>query len=138
MKLNQECVRQIMLTIESDIPYNHYLTKYDLINNEHLSSFSEDEILYSILRLDEAGFINCDIQPADNIPIYNLILSSLTWSGHQFLDNVRDPEVWRKTKAVTSKLASVSLTLISNIASEVIVRMIEKALLANWAFYFLF
>ena len=129
MKLNHECVRQIMLTIESDIPYSEQMHKGELLKHKNLKDFNESEILYSILRINEAGFINCRIHEGDNNSIYLLFLYNLTWSGHQFLDNIRDPEVWRKTKSVTSKFASASLTLISNIAAEVIVRMIDKSIL---------
>ena len=117
MRLNHECVRQIMLLIESDIPYNHYLTKSGLINNERLSSFTEEEILYAILRLNEAGFINCNIQPADGIPIYNLFLSGLTWSGHEFLDNIRDNKVWAFVKQIASKTTSASLPILAQLAA---------------------
>ena len=129
MKLNHECVRQIMLTIESDIPYNHYFDNDDLFNHKNLKGFTKEEILYTLFKLKEADYIDCHIEETFSDEIYEVTLKALTWSGHQFLDNIRDPEVWKKTKSVTAKFASASLTLISNIAAEVIVRMIDKTML---------
>lgn len=40
----------------------------------------------------------------------------LTWEGHDFLDTIRDDEVWRRTKAGASKVGGWSLDLIKDIA----------------------
>ena len=41
----------------------------------------------------------------------------LTWKGHEFIDSVRDPEIWRKTKEGATKVGSWSLKLIGEMAS---------------------
>jgi hypothetical protein len=35
----------------------------------------------------------------------------LTWAGHEFLDSVRDTEVWRRTKAGAGKMGTAGLQL---------------------------
>lgn len=117
MRLNHECVRQIMLTIESDISYNDSLGKEKLLEHPKLQSFTEDEILYAVLRLDEADFIKCDIAPGDDSLIYHLSLNGLTWSGHEFLDNIRDNKVWAFVKQTASKTASASLPILAQLAA---------------------
>lgn len=125
MRLNHECVRQIMLTIESDIPYNQSLGKEKLLEHPKLQSFTEDEILYAILRLDEADFIKCDIAPGNNSLIYHLSLNGLTWSGHEFLDNIRDNKVWAFVKQTASKTASASLPILAQLAASKVLNLLS-------------
>ncbi|EJA0843158.1 DUF2513 domain-containing protein, partial [Listeria monocytogenes] len=54
--------------------------------------------------------------------------SKITWSGHQFLDNIRDDEVWKKTKKTVSKFSSVSVSLLSTISSNVLSQLIKNSL----------
>ena len=44
------------------------------------------------------------------------LVSGLTWQGHEFLDTVRDPEIWRKTKERAGSVASVGVSFIWEIA----------------------
>ena len=41
----------------------------------------------------------------------------ITWAGHEFLDEVRDPEIWKKTKEGAEKVGSWSIKLLSELAS---------------------
>jgi hypothetical protein len=41
----------------------------------------------------------------------------ITWAGHEFLDTVRDPEIWRKTKSGAEKLGSWTIKLLGEMAS---------------------
>lgn len=129
MRLNHECVRQIMLLIESDISYNQSLGKEELLEHPKLQSFTEDEILYAVLRLDEAEFIKCDILPGNNSPIYHLSLNGLTWSGHEFLDNIRDNKVWAFVKQTASKTASASLPILAQLAASKVLNLVTGELI---------
>jgi hypothetical protein len=40
----------------------------------------------------------------------------LTWEGHDFLDSVRDPDVWQKTKARVAATTGVAFSVIVEIA----------------------
>jgi hypothetical protein len=44
------------------------------------------------------------------------IISRLTWEGHEFLDDIRDPEIWRKTKDRAKSVAGAGLSLLWEIA----------------------
>ena len=44
----------------------------------------------------------------------------LTWEGHEFLDNIRDPEIWRKTKSGAKKVGSFSIGILAEIARAAI------------------
>ncbi|MGY0523152.1 DUF2513 domain-containing protein [Pseudomonas aeruginosa] len=49
-------------------------------------------------------------------------MSSLTFDGHKYLDNIRDPKIWKESKKISSKLASVSIDIMSEIAAKVITK----------------
>ena len=123
MHLNNECVRDLLLAIEENLGINDKVS----IDDFELPNYSNDELIYTALKLIEAGFINGDLSNMIDGSIF-VYVSSLTWDGHKFLDNIRDNEVWRKTKSIVSKFSSVSLGIISNVAAQVITALIKQQL----------
>lgn len=130
MKLNQDCIRQVLLDIEQNVELE--TVGYEqAISQKTFETFSREEIIYSIMKLKEANYINASIRNISGSGFPLILFGSITWEGHKFLDNVRDSQVWSKTKAVAKHLESVSITLISNIASQVITNLIEKEFKPN-------
>lgn len=113
MVLDRDCVRDLLLTIESDA-FNNTLFLETICENPSMVLYSKETVTYAIQKLKEANYINASILIADNAP-YLVSVSSLTWEGHIFLDNVRDPSIWEKVKLKSSKLTSVSLPLLSEL-----------------------
>ncbi len=111
MKLNKDCIRDLLIYLEDNLSYTHRISTGSL----SLKDYTRDELVYTVERLSEAGFINvskiCD-EPCT--PTY--FIFSLTYNGHQFLDTIRDNSIWKNTKTVASQLASVSLPIIQEIA----------------------
>lgn len=124
MKLNKECVRDLLLAIE-DLEYDHYFNKNELATEEPFIKYDLFEVIYAGEKLIEAGYMKGTIRRADN-SVYDVAFSALTWHGHQFLDNIRDDGVWKNTKKVASKFTSVSLSMLSTIAAEIITKMISQ------------
>lgn len=122
MKLNHECVRDLLLYIEENLNYNDELE----VNNLKLNNYSVEELLYTSQKLAEAGYINCDnsIYIDDEYPI--VFINSISYKGHQFLDTVRDNQVWTNTKKVLSFLKSASIEITSETAAKVINHLIDK------------
>lgn len=56
------------------------------------------------------------------------MLEGLTWEGHEFLDTVRSPEVWRRTKEAAGKVGGVSITILAEIARATAKAMIKEHL----------
>lgn len=125
MKLNHDCIRDILLSAE-DLPYRKTLSNENLFESKILKKYDPDEIRYTISKIgnDDANLINGYVKFASNQP-YNTTISSLTFSGHTYLDNIRDPKVWSEAKKVSSKLTSVSIDIMSQIASNVIIKMLN-------------
>ncbi|MBM7835968.1 hypothetical protein JOC62_003020 [Clostridium sardiniense] len=40
------------------------------------------------------------------------LISNLSWTGHNYIDNIRDDKIWSKTKAATSKIHQLNLQLL--------------------------
>lgn len=121
MKLNHECIRDLLLYIEENLQYNDELE----INKISLNNYSIEELLYTTEKLVEADYLVCYTIEVDGE--YSILLvHSMTYKGHQFLDTVRDNQVWLKTKKTLSFLKSVSIEITSETASKVINHLIDK------------
>lgn len=128
MKLNQDCVRDILLELEKKLDLNTQLYKNDLLTFSSYEKYGEKDFFYILLKLTEAGYLNAKVTAGANNPVFSVNISSISWEGHEFLDSVRDNEVWKQTKSIVSKFSSVSITTIENIASNVITQLISKQL----------
>lgn len=118
MKLNSTCVRDILLVLE-DKPFG---IRYSLpALCEQLPTYSEEELYYTCLKLSEGNYIK--ISDA-GFTKQNLIristIDDLTFSGHQFLENIRDQSVWSKTLNIAKSVGSFSLKTLYDIAAEII------------------
>lgn len=118
MKLNHDCVRELLLAIES-LPSEtswYPLTKIVVITHLSSKSYSIEEISYAATCLKDANYI---ISQANFDPDY-YVIKRLTWDGHQFLDNIRDDGAWKEVKKKVSILSSASIEILSSIASDFI------------------
>ena len=74
------------------------------------------KIQHYIALLNAAGLLSG--QPLASLgmeyPIW--INLDLTWQGHEFLDSVRDPDIWQKTKARAAPVATAAFGVILEIA----------------------
>ena len=110
MTRDMDLIRDLMLYIESDPIFDgtHWIT-FDA-PADIMSTHSIEEINYHVRLLTEAGFVRGNIGP-----IYSSI-SKLTWQGHEFLDSIKDKDVWQKTKERVKGLPGVALSVIGDIA----------------------
>ncbi len=121
MKLNHDCVRDLLLYIEENLRYDDELE----INKLQLKTYSLEELLYTTEKLVQADYLTYyPIEVDDNYSI--LLVDSITYKGHQFIDTVRDNQVWDKTKKVLAFLKSVSIEITSETASKVINHLIDR------------
>lgn len=118
MKLDHDYVRKLLLAYES----NSELTgpsEHDFMELSKKLSKTRDELVYTLNKLQEGNLVTSKITWGSNQPMW-IEPGNLTFEGHKYLDNIRDPKVWKETKKVTSKFASVSLDIISSVAAKII------------------
>lgn len=126
MKLDNNCVRDLLLYIEEETDLSESICIESIPN----LSYSADDLLYTAMKLQEAGYVNADVERTYDIENggYSITVFDLTWQGHKFLDNIRDNAVWKTTKGIVSKFSSVSLGIIESVAAQVITNMINQHL----------
>ncbi len=122
MKLNYDCARSVLLTVEKSKTIDEELNLNPLTLEtifEQFPKYEDNELLYTIEKLKEAGYINAALQFAAGHFIDGAV-SSITYSGHEYLDNIREPEVWRKVKAMLKNAGAITLPFISQAAQMLI------------------
>lgn len=92
-----------------------------------MSDYSNADIAYSTIMAQEAELIKAHIIDAGNC-FNECIYFSLTYKGHKFLENVKNNKIWTQTKNIVGKVGSISLDIISTIASKVLQDLITKQL----------
>src|ERR1700693_989164 len=110
MKRDMDLIRELMLKLESlpMRPGGIVLIKGDAEEVQG-GGYSVDQIDYHLALIREAGLI----ETPGNGPIGGgFPFRRLTWSGHDFLDSVRSPDVWDKTKKVASAAGGFTVDLI--------------------------
>jgi Hypothetical protein (DUF2513) len=117
LRLDQDCVRDLLLELEDKLMFNQTIFLHQFEQLTVIKNHGMESCLYTLQRLLEAKYLNATIQYSSN-EIYQIVISSLTWDGHQFLDTIRDNDVWRSTKEATKTLSSTSLTILSTLATE--------------------
>ncbi|MBU5673260.1 DUF2513 domain-containing protein [Paenibacillus brevis] len=124
MKLNHDCVRDLLLTIEETLPLDAMALTTGLHQHENLSKYEYAEIVYCVSKLREAGYIETIGQDLIS-PVGRVIkVRGLTYTGHLFLDNIRDNKVWRTVKRQAATLASVSMNMLTSLAESTVKQML--------------
>ena len=55
-----------------------------------------------------------------------VFFGKLTWAGHDFLDAVRDPAIWAKTKAGATAAGGFTFDLLKGLAKGFMKKQIEE------------
>ncbi len=126
MKLNNDCIRDILITIES-MDYGSVYTMDKL--HELLPSYSYDELQYHCTQLLDAGLIKAiSMSVRGKISPQICRITDLTYSGHQFLADIRSDTNWNKTKEIAKNVGAESLHALKDIAVGVVASAIHNTL----------
>lgn len=122
MKLNYDCIRDILLTVESN-SFGYRMTLDSL--SEKLSEYSTEELHYCCLKLYEGNYLELITvnELRSHIPGIKSIFD-LTYDGHEFLETIKSDTNWNKTKRIALDVGSSSLSTIKDIATQVITSLI--------------
>jgi Hypothetical protein (DUF2513) len=117
MKLNKDCVRDLLLEMEDKLTLSGHTFLDEIKNFETYNKYGHDETIYTIKKLIEAEYLKGSYKFASD-EMYFLAISSITWNGHEFLDSVRSNEVWEATKEKVKGFSSVSISILSEVAKD--------------------
>lgn len=136
MKLNHDCIRDVMIYIEGNCIYEdddhgnrsiHSRVFYEITHDEKLSSrYTEDEIRYVVAQLYFEDMVIATMTP-ETLNFRRFNVDSLSFKGHEFLDNIKDDTIWKKAKKfVGERLTSTSFSIIANVASKLAIEALAS------------
>lgn len=120
MRLNPDCIRDILLCVEKTTDAETGF-KYSE-NSTVLSQYSDNEIRYHFRQCNMSGFFSSFEENTTG----SIQVIDLAPKGHEFLANIREDTVWNGVKSVASKVGSTSLKCIVQIASNVVSELIKS------------
>lgn len=138
MKINPDCVRDVMLGLEEQLGLflnDKCSMEFECSNPDKLkkSSFikgkgySREDLFYSCLQAAENGYIVADYRidkQLNTIEFYGILY--ITPKGHDFIASVSNQQTWQeKIKPTLSAVGNVSLTVIETIAKGAVTAFIE-------------
>lgn len=117
MKLDLDCIRDILLTVEENTGYNEYMTVSETsMEYSLLKKYDNKQIMYHIIQSEKANLIE-----AEQIDLAgNILIKDLTPYGHKFIANIRENSNWNKIKKIANEVGTTSLEAIMQIAINVI------------------
>lgn len=124
MKLNPDCIRDILLYVENntDLSYPAQISPFQI--PDELSSYPSDEVMYHIKQAELSGLLDVSSWYLDG----GCLIKYLLPDGHQFLANIREDNNWNKTKDIAKSVGSNSLDSLKQIAASVITALIQSKL----------
>jgi hypothetical protein len=108
MQRNMDLVRELLLEIDREPRLDGL--RWMPGENISIDGYSREEIAYHLNMLVEAGFVTG--QATMDAPL----VSKLTWKGHELLDDIRDPDIWAKTKEKAKAVAGIGIALMWELA----------------------
>jgi hypothetical protein len=112
MKRDMDLVRDLMLKIEAS---EGLAIMSDFVPTADRRRFRVASYHMKML-IQEIGLVKgVDVGDEEDLDWIDL---ELTWRGHDFLDAMRDPTVWEKTREGAKKLGGVTFDMFLGIAKE--------------------
>lgn len=87
MKRDMDLVRELLLLIEES-EFGKNLVIPD--------NWDRKVVAYHLKILDQAGYVENNTHWGGDKPLW--FFASLTWDGHEFLDSIKNDNIWNKTK----------------------------------------
>lgn len=125
MKLNVECIRDVLIEIESQ---HRVESKADGLISiqrldiesiyEQLPRYRREDVYYSVLMLKEAEYILIDETYVMG-GVCSCKILRMTYAGHEFLAKIRDDKQWGNVQKALGVVRNYSISAISAIAEGV-------------------
>jgi hypothetical protein len=122
LKRDMDLIRELLLRLEAwPLGLGDVIT----ISPEEIAvpGYDVAQIEHHLCLIRERGLID---EPDRARPILGIAFSGLTWAGHDFLDSVRDPEVWAKTKKSAETAKGFTFDLLRDLAKGLLKKQIEE------------
>lgn len=121
MKRDMDLVREILLAIEGG------QSSLQATAGLPGSDAEPAAVEYHVNLLRQAGLV--EVMSTSLGGSYHF--RGLTWEGHDFLDTVRDPEVWKRTKDGASKMGGWTFGLLKDLGTAYLKHVAKERLGLN-------
>ena len=121
MKRDMELIRERLLEIETN-----GASPIGWVEGIEIPGYSTEQINHHVWLLWEAGFIDALDNSSQGNPCY--YPRCLTWQGHEFLDAIRNRDIWQKTKDIVGKAGTATVSAIFEVAIGIGRERIQQAL----------
>ena len=126
MKRDMDFIRELLLQIEDGKAAFDVVSdvEAEMLMVEVSDKLSEDQAAKRILHLDlleEAGLILIAGRTGTTIQV-----ERPTWTGYEFIETMRDPTVWSRTKGAASKAGGVGFGVMLDIGKAVVKGELQK------------
>lgn len=122
MKLNPDCIRDILLLIERNEQNSSYLYEQDS-RPAMLRSYTNSEIMYHASQCSKHGFIEGF---SANDSETNFFVVDITPAGHEFLANIRNDTFFNRVKSICKDIGVSSLKDVAHVASLATTTLIKS------------
>jgi hypothetical protein len=111
LKRDMELVREVLLRVEAiEIPPGGKLPINGWDPAVQIEGYSPEDIDRHLRLLIDGDLLT------GKAAMDGIITPGLSWQGCEFLDTIRSPEAWRRTKEAAAKIGGVSLAIFAEIA----------------------
>lgn len=110
-----DLVRLLLLKLESMSDDAHSVSILDPAGFD-LEGYSAEQVDYHLNLLVDANLVDQGGSGA----LSGFMFKQLTWAGHDFLDSVRDDEIWRRARDGAKAAGGFSIELLGDLAKGLI------------------
>ena len=124
MRLNPDCIRDILLALEEYTGNREIVIYADDKEILNLVQYTDEEFEYHLRQCNLSGFFyrySRQLGGAHRI-------GDLTPEAHEFLANIRENSNWNKTKEYAKKVGSFSIKTLIEIASNIALGTIKNSM----------
>ena len=127
MQRDMDLIRELLLRLEKahDRPFTTWTIPFD---DEALAveGYTPDQIGVHLELIVDAGLLKVEGRgfSADGW----LIFQGVNWEGREFLETVRDPEVWKRTKEGASKMGGWTFSLLKDMGTAYLKHVAKERL----------
>lgn len=118
MKLNPDCVRDIILTLEENLIIDEdgdieQLTVEEICSFKQLSSYQSNEIIHIIKILYDSSMLKPGKKYISDT--CNRV-ADITPQGYEFIDSIKSKNKWNKLKSYTKPLGELTIKALFDLA----------------------
>lgn len=118
MKLDPDCIRDILICLEDKTEFNKIVTIEEICN---CLNYPDNKVKYHIRQCGLANYlvkVSWDLSG-------NGYITDISHKAHEFIANIRTESIWKKVKDKALDVGSFSLNTLAQIAVNIISSRID-------------